>query len=546
MPVSAEKCPWRCLASRYVDLVGQFAIIRLMSFANRLIERVETFPITQGESSYSEQGKFKCLPWQRRFLRGVFRPHISTAALSVGRGNGKSTLCALIACAFLTDKAKYNSDLVIVASSFEQAQIIFRAIIRTLYATYTDESLRKNFRKIDSTNNASIQNRITGLRVKVIGNDADKAHGLQAFIVLADEPAKWPTGGLKMWNALKTSQGKIANSKLIFFGTQPESDNHFFSKLLRDDRESNYSQLHSVPKDCETIYQKKTWIRANPSLPYFPVLEKAIRDEAIDSKRDVPAQYQFRALRLNQGTSELDNQNFLVTLDDWIAIETDEIIERKGHLTVGLDLSGGDALSAAVGYWNLSGCLECFALFPSIPDLRERGIKDSVGTLYQELYDNGELITCYGRAVDIDLLLIEVRKRFGIPKIIVADRYDKNALFDALNRTGFSPDRTKLILTGLGWASAGPAVKETRRAIMKREVKVNKSLLFRMALAEARLKADDAGNWKLAKNSDNGRRLRGRDDPILAATLAIHNGIELLRKTQYQSPPRIGSTNEIV
>ena len=39
------------------------------------------------------------LPWERRFLRRAFRPAVQTAALTVARGNGKSTLAAAIAAA---------------------------------------------------------------------------------------------------------------------------------------------------------------------------------------------------------------------------------------------------------------------------------------------------------------------------------------------------------------------------------------------------------------------------------------------------------------
>ena len=39
------------------------------------------------------------MPWQRRFVRGAFADGVGEAALSIGRGNGKSTLVAGIAAA---------------------------------------------------------------------------------------------------------------------------------------------------------------------------------------------------------------------------------------------------------------------------------------------------------------------------------------------------------------------------------------------------------------------------------------------------------------
>ena len=44
---------------------------------------------------------FPVLPWQRRFVRGAFAPGVTEAALSVARGNGKTTLTPGIATAAL-------------------------------------------------------------------------------------------------------------------------------------------------------------------------------------------------------------------------------------------------------------------------------------------------------------------------------------------------------------------------------------------------------------------------------------------------------------
>ena len=52
--------------------------------------------ISQGEGA---GGPFVLLPWQKRLLRGAFAPSVQTAAVSVGRGNGKTTLFAATAAA---------------------------------------------------------------------------------------------------------------------------------------------------------------------------------------------------------------------------------------------------------------------------------------------------------------------------------------------------------------------------------------------------------------------------------------------------------------
>ena len=64
------------------------------------------------------------IPWQARFLRGLRRPGVRTAALSIGRSNGKSWLAARLAADYLTDGAP-DSECVIVASSYTQALVRF-------------------------------------------------------------------------------------------------------------------------------------------------------------------------------------------------------------------------------------------------------------------------------------------------------------------------------------------------------------------------------------------------------------------------------------
>ena len=52
-----------------------------------------------------------------------------------------------------------------------------------------------------------------------------------------------------------------------------------------------------------------------------------------------------------------------------------------------------------------------------------------------------------------------------------------------------------------------------------------KSLLLTAAMGEARVLTDPAGNSKLAKGSEGGRRMRAKDDAAAAAILAVALGV---------------------
>ena len=164
---------------------------------------------------------FNVLSWERRFARGAFRDR-GTAALSLARGNGKSALVAGIAAAVVDPAGPlhgHRREAVGVASSFSQARIIFEDVLGFLRGKGYHLSDRKFWRVQDSVNRATVEYLPTGARVRCIGSDPKRAHGLRPFLVLADEPAQWEKSRAeRMFAALKTGMGKVPNSKLIALG----------------------------------------------------------------------------------------------------------------------------------------------------------------------------------------------------------------------------------------------------------------------------------------------------------------------------------------
>ena len=72
----------------------------------------------------------KLLKFQQKFIANALRPEVKTAALSLPRGNGKSTLAGhLVARALTPDDALFHrgTESIIVASSLEQGRIVYKA-----------------------------------------------------------------------------------------------------------------------------------------------------------------------------------------------------------------------------------------------------------------------------------------------------------------------------------------------------------------------------------------------------------------------------------
>ena len=459
---------------------------------------------------------FTVLPWQRRFIRGAFASGVQSTALSIARGNGKTALLSEIAAATLDGPLHVpRGETVIVASSFEQARIAFEHVIAFMGPKLLDKSRWKVW---DTAQQARIENRQTGTRVRCVGSDPRRAHGLAPVLVLADEPAQWPdTTGERMVAALRTAAGKQPHSRFVALGTRPADAEHWFAKMLTGG--ADYPQTHAA-KPGDPKFHKRTWARANPSLKHMPDLLVAIRNEADQAKADPALLAAFESLRLNLGTSDTEIAT-LLSADLWTSIEGEA--EMAGPCVWGIDLGTSAAQSAVAAYWPESGRLECLAAFPCEPSLADRGLHDGAGGLYVECARRGELLLLGQRSVDISALLHAALDRFGRPSQVVADRWREAELRNSLDKAGVPP--TSYSSRGMGFRDGAEDVRAFRRACADCRVMPVPSLLLRSAMSEARTVSDPAGNAKLSKGSQGGRRLRARDDAAAAAILAVSAGV---------------------
>ena len=481
-----------------------------MSAADRTRRYLRGLVIGQGRHAGEA---FTVLRWQSRFLRGALAEGVSESALSLARGGGKSTLTAGIACAALDGPlAEPAAEVLVVASSHEQGRIVFRHVLRFL-APKIEAGV---FRVQDSVNKAEIVHRATEVRLTVKGSDPRRLHGAAPSLAIGDESAQWPAPRVaEMLAALRTAAGKMPNSRLFLIGTRPADEAHPFATALR---EADYSQVHAA-RPGDSPFARSTWKRANPGLDHMPDLEAAIRREAKAAKRDPSLLAAFKALRLNMGVADTE-QATLLDAGTWAAIEGKA--DRCGRCVWGLDLGTSAAQSAVAAFWPDSGRLEVMAAFPWAPTLHERGLRDGVGNLYLLCADRGELIRAGQRAVELELLFRQALRRFGAPSAIAADRWRDAEAFDALNAAGVpvAPFEAR----GQGFKDGAEDVRQFRKSCLEGRVAPVESLLLRHAMSEARVVLDPAGNAKLAKNAEGGRRMRARDDAAAAAILAVALG----------------------
>ena len=305
-----------------------------------IIEYLSGLTVSQGRLAGQP---FTVLPWQGRFVRGTFRPGTQSAALSVARGNGKTALLSGIAAATLDGPlAVSRGETVIVASSFEQARIAFEHVVAFMGDKLADGH---RWRVWDTAQQARVEDKLTGARVRCIGSDPRRAHGLAPVLVLADEPAQWPeTTGERMVAALRTAAGKQPFSRFVALGTRPADAEHWFAKMLAGS--ADYAQTHAARPD-DPKFQRRTWAKANPSMAHMPDLEAAIRAEAKQARADPALLASFEALRLNLGTEDAAVST-LLDAGLWRVIEGEAA--TGGGAVWGIDLGTS---AGAVGYRGL-------------------------------------------------------------------------------------------------------------------------------------------------------------------------------------------------
>ena len=128
----------------------------------------KTLRVSQGRLAGS---RLTVWPWEGRFIRGAFGPDVGTAALSVARANGKTTILSAIAVATLPPGPLWvpRGETVIVASSFEQARISFEHCLAFLADRLEADRRRRvpdrEWRVWDTAQQARIEHRATGARM---------------------------------------------------------------------------------------------------------------------------------------------------------------------------------------------------------------------------------------------------------------------------------------------------------------------------------------------------------------------------------------------
>ena len=452
------------------------------------------------------------LPFQRRFMAGALKPGVRTACLSLPRGNGKSTLAGHLATRIMTPSDPLfvsGSESVLVASSLEQARVVFRILRAALQDTGA-------YAFADSITQVRCRHKPTKTVLRAVGANGRTLMGLVGVPnVIVDEPgAMQVAGGELIHAAITTAMGKPNSPlKAWFFGTIAPSASGWWRDLATSESTAS-TYVQTLMADPEKWLQWRQVRRVNPLMSQFPSSLAVLRDEWLEAKTDDRLQARFKSYRMNVPTG--DPSALLLQLPEWDQVlqrDPDELGRKgSGHI-VGLDLGHSRAWSAAVSL-QPTGTMSALAVAPGIPSLADQERRDRVpsGT-YQKLHKQGVLRVDEGkRVVSPELLVNAVNLTWGRPDAAWCDRFRLDELQDAASHWNLEPRVTR-------WSESAEDIRAFRRMALDGPLAVTPEsrTLLTVSLSAATVKADDAGNFRLIKrNSHN----TARDDVISAAVLA--------------------------
>ena len=461
----------------------------------------------------------KLLPFQERFTRAALAPGIRTAALSLPRGNGKSTLAGMM----LADHLRLLDGLecVLLAGSLEQARPVFR--------TVRDELGDVEWKHADSKTQIGSRHRGGNTRLRVIGSKGKTAMGLVGVpLVVADEPGAWEvTGGQLMHSALQTALGKPGSAmRVIYIGTLAPAVSGWWHDLVSAGSTGS-THVTAVTGDRKTWDRWSTIKRANPLMSRFAESRAVLLEERDKARRDERKFAEFLSLRLNLPTGA--ESEMLLTLPDWERVIGRPIPEPAGAPIVGVDLGGNRAWSAAVAIWE-TGRVEAVAVTPGVPDIDEQERRDRVpsGT-YRELVNDGRLLVADGlNQPEPDQLLSAVLDLWGPPACVVADRFKAGALQDAVG--GRWPVEFRI----MRWSEQTEDVDGIRKLARDWCIGVDEESrrLLAFSIATALVEPDTSGNVRLKKR---GTHNTSRDDVAAAFVLAA-GAVERWRRAKPVPP----------
>lgn len=511
MPKLREELPW--------EVEGLTRLERVIAF-------LEDLPITQGKLAGQ---KLKLRQWQiDEFLAPVYatddmgnRP-VRTAALSMGRKNGKTGLSAGLAlCHLVGPEAEERGEIYFCAMDKAQAAKAWSEC-KAMLEQHAELSLRVNIIRF-SKEIEVLEGDGAGSVLKAVSADADSKLGLSPSFVLCDEAGYWAKRDL--FDAMDSALGAREEPLIVVISTQAKSDSHFFSEMVdyglkikagEIEDETFHLAFFSAPEDADP-WDEKTWAKANPAMGDFNSIEQIAR-LAEQAKRIPSKEQDFRNKILNQ---RVDSHVRFIAKREWDDCNKSPIGSLAAYegreCYGGLDLSAARDLTGWVLVFpNDDGTVDVVPRFflPEF-DIDGKSENDRVPYNVWARQDAARLTLIPGKVIDPAVVaewIADDAARFDI-KAIAYDRWRIEDLKRELDKLSVE---LPLVPFGQGYKDMSPAVDTLEVMVAQQRINHGGNPLLNMCAANAVVTSDPAGARKLDKS-----KASGRIDGIVALAMAL-------------------------
>jgi phage terminase large subunit-like protein len=394
--------------------------------AKHVIEFIETYCRVPEGALVGQP--MKLAAFQKRFIRDIYdNPEVTRRAyLSLARKNGKTGLIAAILLNHITGpSALQNSQIVSGAMSKDQAALVFSLASKMIRLNPDLDEICKIV-----PSGKHIYGLNVGVEYRALSSDVGSNHGLSPVLALLDEVGQIRGPTSEFIDAIETSQGAHEAPLLIAISTQAPSDADMFSTWLDDAERSGdptiVSHCYAADPECD-LMDRKQWKKANPALGLFRSL-KDLKTQLELAQRLPTKENSSRNLLLNERIAQ-DMLAFPPSMWRRCGGDIDFDVFRNGFVTVGLDLSQRNDLTAAVLCAEDSeGVVHVLPyVFCPTEGIEERSRRDRAP--YSTWVNNGDMIPVPGETMDFDSIASSLQEELSTLGIEVEEiHYDKHMI----------------------------------------------------------------------------------------------------------------------
>lgn len=444
------------------------------------------------------------------------------AFIEVPRGQGKSTLAAVIVLFMTFFDGEPGADSYCYATKKEQARIVFRTARRFVLSSPA-------LRQVITPYRSTLFNEETDSKIEILGSDSDNQDGLRPHCAIADEIHKQKTPD--MMEVVESGMGTLDQPLHFKITTAGESAESVYEQQVNISTQVLDGSI-DIPEwfcfiaaadEADDPESEDTWRKANPNYG-ISVNPDFLRKELRKARANPSEWAKFRRLYLGQKVTSADSY---FGVEDWDACDQpmlpDDVL-RRFPCWVGVDLSSRIDTTAVIAVWLLEGAdvglppgewvvLRGRIWLPG-EHAEDRRRRDRVP--YPTWIESGYLETTEGNVIDQrqmrEYLVTQQQSAWPLLREVAYDPWNAGELAQRLQDDhGFV-----MVEARQGPQTLSAPTKRLKEALMQRRVIHGGQPVLRWMLSNVRCRTDVNGNLMPSK-----KHSRGRIDGAVAATMGL-------------------------